>query len=92
MVTDLLTEYPKLRDSDTDLSVSVLHREFNQLGFHGLSHIVSFFRLYSQGKLTTAETIARTSRKIQASNPELRGENWGKRKKKSIEVAKIINL
>ncbi|QDP65793.1 MAG: hypothetical protein GOVbin5663_46 [Prokaryotic dsDNA virus sp.] len=43
--------------------------------------------LLNMDKLTSWESIARCRRKIQEEHPELRGEAWNDRQKKSVEVA-----
>jgi hypothetical protein len=43
--------------------------------------------LLNMDRLTSWESIARCRRKIQEEHPELRGEAWNDRQKKSVEVA-----
>ena len=49
-----------------------------------------FLRLYSEGRLTNAETIRRVRQKLQEENPDLRGTVDGLRKEQAEQVKKEI--
>jgi hypothetical protein len=47
--------------------------------------------LYEADKVISLEAITRAKRKLQEIHPELRGESYGRRKRKAKQVAEGIN-
>lgn len=74
-VKKLLTEYSHLRDDDNSLMASVWRNELMDKGYL-YSH---FMEVFSDGKLTGAESIRRTRQALQAKHPELRGKKYAER-------------
>jgi hypothetical protein len=70
----LLEENPHLRDSDERLIANIWFNESN-----GVDYKYQFLLLYSQGKLTNAESIRRCRQKIQEECEHLRGTLYFKR-------------
>jgi hypothetical protein len=70
----LLKENPHLRDSDERLIANIWFNESN-----GVDNKHQFLLLYSQGKLTNAESIRRCRQKIQEECEHLRGTLYFKR-------------
>ena len=90
LVMHLLESDERLRDSDKKLSSRIW---CNELGGTEMCKAISayeFFCLYSNGKLTTQESIGRVRREIQEDNPHLRGKNYGKRQAHQEDV--VIEL
>ena len=46
--------------------------------------------LQCEGKIKSESSVERVSRLLQEKNPHLRGANWSKRQRKSVEVRKNI--
>jgi hypothetical protein len=70
----LLEENPHLRNSDERLIANIWFNESN-----GVDNKYQFLLLYSQGKLTNAESIRRCRQKIQEECEHLRGTLYFKR-------------
>ena len=75
----LLKEMPKLRDSDNDLIATFI---FNEIG-EEVKEMTALDLLakISNSKLTPFETIRRARIQLQKEFEELKGEEFGKRKK-----------
>ncbi len=90
-VKALLVKHPHLRDSDNRLIATIWKYDLINMN---LSHYrisgYDFLVLYSEGKLTNAETIRRVRQKLQEENPELRGTVNDLRKQQAEEVRKDI--
>ena len=79
-VKKLLTENPHLRDNDNKLISNFWNKEVINLGIdlqkvNGYKILV----LFSEGKLTSPESIGRIRRKLQEEFPHLRGDKWEER-------------
>ena len=86
-VERLLTKYPTLRDNDERLMANIwadyVGRQENMDGPETWKDIM---RLLAKGKLPSYESISRSRRKIQETNPKLRGEKWVKRQKRAKKI------
>ncbi len=78
-VTNLLKEYPTMRDDDRTLIINVWARDLER-HFIDPSQFRTFFKFYKAGILTGVETIRRTRQIIQEKNPGLRGKEYHKHK------------
>ena len=67
-----------------------INKEVIQVGIKSLDAI-GLLRMYSEGKLTSADIITRARRKAQEENPELRGSKWKKRHEEEKLVRDEIN-
>ncbi len=67
-----------------------INKEVIQVGIKSLDAI-GLLRMYSEGKLTSADIITRARRKAQEENPELRGEKWKQRHDEEKLVRDEIN-
>lgn len=88
----LLMKYPHLRDSQHKLAANIWAVEVARLGYK--AHLISGFdilKLYSEGKLSSEETIARARRKVQEEHPHLRGVKYDERKAEEESVRQTIN-
>lgn len=81
----VLRNTPSTRDDFYALSVIIWH---NEMAEHGLAQIL-FFMAYSEGKLTSEESIQRFRRLLQKKYPELQGKNYNKMKEKETEVRNL---
>lgn len=91
-VRKFLVQYPQLRDSYKKLATQIWYVELRQLGcVPSQISATDFFSLYTSGKLSNEETIQRARRKLQESEPMLRGVNYGDRKREEKEVREQIN-
>lgn len=73
-VKDLLETKPKTRDSDTYL-VSLVWTRYLNADLKKMDAI-DLLVLFSNNKLPSYESITRVRRKLQETNPELRGKNY----------------
>ncbi len=90
-ITFYLKEYPHLRDSDEKLIASVWKDELIKQGFKTTQmSAYDFLKMYSDGKLTSSESIGRCRRKIQETTPELRGALYVERKNNEESVKSEI--
>jgi hypothetical protein len=85
----LLKEIPRLRDSDNDLIATYI---FNEVGedIKEMSALDLLAKI-SKNRLTPFETIRRARIELQKEFEELKGEEFGKRKKKNEVPLFIIN-
>lgn len=76
----LLKQIPKLRESDNDLIATFI---FNEIGNQDIQQMTALDLLakMSNSKLTPFETIRRARIEIQKNHEELKGVEFGKRKK-----------
>lgn len=77
---------PKFRDSNELLYYNYL----KESGYDVNKPVKTFLQDMEKRRIPYLDSIARSSRKIQEENPELRGLKWGKRKLKEIEVREEI--
>lgn len=89
-IVDLLTKYPKLRDSDDRLVANMWAEDMGGLQATKAITLESFLRQYALGELTMAESITRIRRKIQAEKPELRGETYKLRDAHELKIEKDL--
>lgn len=89
-VTFLLKNYPETRDYDQVLVTNIWFFEIKKLGNPETMSAFEFFKLYSTGKIPTADVITRARRKVQETDPSLRGKTWEERHKEAKRVRKDI--
>lgn len=82
-VKNKLILHPKLRDSNEKLYYLYL-KEVHK--YDTDKSIKEFLQDMSKRKIPYMDSIARASRSVQESAPYLRGEYWGKRKRKSVDI------
>ena len=91
-VKALLNMSIEARDNDGYLVTNMWYKEMKEMGIDAYKiDATDFFKLYCQGKVTSADVITRARRKVQEECPELRGKNWEERHKESENVRKIEN-
>ena len=88
-VKKLLTRYPSLRDNDERLMANIWYKF---IGDDTLTYSSGFnvLSMLSKGKLPSYESVSRSRRKIQETNPKLRGEKWIKRQERAKNIKKEI--
>lgn len=83
-VKSLLQKSKHLRDNDMQLIVKVWAME------SGLSESNPVFKKMASGALTAPDSITRARRKIQESNPSLRGKTYKARQIRGAVIKKMI--
>ena len=83
-VTKLLIENPHLRDDDEKLLANVYWQRISSTLVHKLSPdqllgIKLFLKEVADGKMPNYQSVSRCRRKLQESDPTLRGKLYGKR-------------
>jgi len=86
-VTHFLTKYSSLRDSDERLAANIWYSRIDNIENLNAKDLLSMF---AKGKLPSYESISRCRRKVQESNPELRGLKWESRHKQQKKVKNEI--
>ena len=88
-VEKMLLRYPSLRDNDERLMANLWYKF---IGDDTLTYTSGFnvLSMLSKGKLPSYESVSRCRRKIQQTNPELRGEKWTARHKRAKTIKKEI--
>ena len=90
-VKALLVTYPHLRDSDNKLIATIWRSELFHKGVRAKGITAEdFLFIYSEGKISNAETIRRVRQKLQEENPDLRGTVNEARKEQAEDVRKNI--
>jgi len=89
-VAYLLRRHPETRDDDQVLVTNLWYFELRKYGDPANITAYDFFKLYSKGKLPTADLITRARRKVQENDPTLRGKTWQERHKEAENVRKNI--
>ena len=79
----LLTVNPLLRDNDMRLIATYYFEEIGKDKIVEMS-AMDFLTMISTSKVTCFETIRKLRQQVQAKNEKLRGEEYGKRKKKVL--------
>lgn len=79
----LLTVNPLLRDNDMRLIATYYFEEIGKDKIAEMS-AMDFLTMISTSKVTCFETIRKLRQQVQAKNEKLRGEEYGKRKKKVL--------
>ena len=77
-VKRLLTQVPRLRDSDEKLMATVWFKHIGEDKVNNLTAI-NLLQKLADRELPSYESISRCRRKIQEEIPELRGEKWKER-------------
>jgi hypothetical protein len=79
----LLTVNPLLRDNDMRLIATYYFEEIGKENITEMS-AMDLLTMLSTSKVTCFETIRKLRQQVQAKNEKLRGEEYGKRKKKVL--------
>jgi hypothetical protein len=88
----LLEHNEHLRDSDDKLVASIWLIDINKLRYNAKDlNSFDFMKLYSEGKLTSADSITRCRRKLQEEHVHLRGETYKERQGKQNKVIEDLN-
>lgn len=87
----LLKEIPKLRESDNDLIATFIYNEIGKEEIEQMTALDLLAKM-SNSKLTPFETIRRARIDIQKNFEELKGAEFGKRKKTTIIPLFKINI
>ena len=87
----LLIKYPSLRDCDKLLAAKMWEIELRKQNLNLKTTTISIFlSLYQDGKLSNAELISRSRRKLQQTIPELRGDAWDERHSEGERTRRTI--
>ena len=82
-IQQLLTDCPRLRDSDNKLIATYWFEEIQNKGMNiNEMTAMEFLHLFADSKLTNSETIHRCRRKVQEKNKELRVKAYSVRQVK----------
>ena len=84
-VTFFLVKHPPLRDNDERLMANIWWKFLGEANIDTMSARDILKRL-AKGDLPSYESISRCRRKIQETNPTLRGRTWEARHKKQKSV------
>ena len=86
LITNLLTDYPHLRDNDSKLLANVWYKQIQTKDMT----VSNFLQLMSEGVLVNPESVRRCRQLLQEQHPELRGETYNKRFSESQEFRSKI--
>ena len=86
-VKHLLVNFPHLRDDDNKLIANIWYNEVDCTDISAST----FLKFFSDGILTSPESIRRMRQKLQEENEELRGKNYKLRHKEKDTIRKNIN-
>lgn len=89
-VHKLLQQDQSLRDNDYKLISTLWYLQIKDYSLDNKTAF-DFLKIHSEGKLICSESIRRCRALLQKNNPELRGENYKKRKNGGEEFSKEIN-
>jgi len=87
-VEKFLRKFPILRDDDNRLIANVWHQQLKKMGLTEADCL----NAVAKGLLVTPESIVRSRRKLQESNPKYRGTKWEDRKKRGNKIKKEIKF
>ena len=85
-VKDKLTKFPKLRDSNERLYYNYLL----DIGYDITKPFKEILKDMENREIPYIDSFGRASRKVQENHPHLRGEFYGKRKKKEEDIKNEI--
>ena len=86
-VTKLLTKYPSLRDNDDKLTANIWCNRIDDLDNETATNVLI---MLADRKLPSYESVSRCRRKIQETNPHLRGKKWIQRQSRARKIRKEI--
>ena len=87
-VEKLLELKPHLRDDDNSLICNIWFSEVDNIGDYSA---IKFLKIFSEGKLTSPESIRRMRQKLQEENESFRGESYKARHKEKDNITDNIN-
>lgn len=88
-ITKLLTDVPRLRDSDNKLIATIWYSQLSKETIKTMSAF-DFLQAFSNGVLSNPEACRRSRQKIQEQNHDLRGKSYKNRKLAGKEFKKTI--
>lgn len=95
VIKNFLEKREDLRDSDSKLIANVWRDEMNSMLGEGILKRMSAYQFFAeilaQDKISSADSIVRSRRKIQRDNENLRGNNYKLRKQHEVEFRNNIN-
>jgi len=92
LITELLNNYPELKDDDNKLIAKVWNLELEiNIDNPELVTAVQFIELLSDGAFANAESIRRCRAKLQEELPHLRGDKYIKRHRHQADVINQLN-
>lgn len=89
-ITKLLTDVPRLRDSDSKLIATIWYSQISKEKIDKMSAF-DFLQHFADGKISNPEACRRSRQKIQEQNPMLRGKSYKARKAHAKEMKKQIH-
>lgn len=90
-VRELLIKYPHYKDNDSKLISAFYYFKYGGKNVLEKKTAMEFLTDFANGKFPFPDTITRVRRKLQESEPELRGENYKKRHQHDNDVKKSIH-
>jgi hypothetical protein len=90
-VRELLIKYPHYKDNDSKLISAFYYFKYGGKNVFENKTAMEFLTDFANGKFPFPDTITRVRRKLQESEPELRGENYKKRHQHDADVKKTIH-
>jgi hypothetical protein len=90
-VRELLVKYPHYKDNDAKLISAFYYFKYGGKNVFEKKTAMEFLTDFAHGKFPFPDTITRVRRKLQESEPELRGENYKKRHQHDDDVKKSIH-
>lgn len=90
-VRELLIKYPQYKDNDSKLISAFYFLKYGGRKIFENKTAMQFLTDFANKKFPFPDTITRVRRKLQESEPELRGENYKKRHQHDAEVKKTIH-
>ena len=90
-VRQLLKDNDSCRDSDAKLVATFYYKKFGGKEVFEKKTAFDFLKVLAEGKIPFPDYITRVRRKLQETEPELRGASYKKRHKLSDEVTTNIH-
>ncbi len=89
-ITKLLTDVPRLRDSDTKLIATIWYSQLSKETVKTMTAF-DFLQAFASGMLSNPEACRRSRQKVQEQNPALRGQSYKERKKTGVKIKQLIH-
>jgi len=91
IVEELIKNDPTLADNNDRLIANLWYQHLKDMGVTNTYENVKIILSFIVSALPSAESITRTSRKLQRDKPELQGKEWSDRQVYSKKYRKSIN-
>lgn len=88
-VENLLRKTYRLRDNDNKLVATIWWNELKERGIDPKKH-KEILIMFAEGQLSMPDSITRVRRRLQETNPSLRGDTYGKRQAHQPEIIRQI--